>query len=111
MGERRGVELSVRERELEAFSVDTPGGRIDVRWDYEASATPNAQLAFSRSCLPPPGCMSLGWKVARSVIAAATPPTSETFLEPGFFRFWQGTDVMLTLPGCGAMESVRRSLE
>jgi len=26
--------------------VDTPGGRIHVRWDYEASATPNAQLAF-----------------------------------------------------------------
>jgi hypothetical protein len=27
-------------------SVETPGGRIHIRWDYEASATPNAQLAF-----------------------------------------------------------------
>jgi hypothetical protein len=26
--------------------VETPGGRIQIRWDYEASATPNAQLAF-----------------------------------------------------------------
>jgi len=26
--------------------VETPGGRIQIRWDMEASATPNAQLAF-----------------------------------------------------------------
>ena len=32
--------------ELESFSVETPGGRIQIRWDMEASATPNAQLAF-----------------------------------------------------------------
>jgi hypothetical protein len=31
---------------LESFSVETPGGRIQIRWDLEASATPNAQLAF-----------------------------------------------------------------
>ena len=31
---------------MESFSVETPGGRIHIRWDYEASATPNAQLAF-----------------------------------------------------------------
>src|ERR1700681_738245 len=59
---------------------------------------------FSRSFLPPLGCMTSGWTVARLVIAAATPPASGTFLEPGFCRFWQGTDVMLILPGCGAME-------
>ncbi len=46
MGELREVGISVRGQEVEAFSVDTPGGRIHVRWDYEASATPNAQLAF-----------------------------------------------------------------
>jgi hypothetical protein len=27
-------------------SLETPGGRIHIRWDYEASATPNAQPAF-----------------------------------------------------------------
>jgi hypothetical protein len=26
--------------------VDTPGGRIHVKWDHGASATPNAQLTF-----------------------------------------------------------------
>ncbi len=46
MGESREVGISVRGQEVEAFSVETPGGRIHVRWDYEASATPNAQLAF-----------------------------------------------------------------
>jgi hypothetical protein len=28
------------------FSVETPWGRIHIRWDNEANATPNAQLAF-----------------------------------------------------------------
>ena len=26
--------------------METPGGRMYIRWDHEASATPNAQLAF-----------------------------------------------------------------
>jgi hypothetical protein len=46
MGESRGDGVLVREQEQEVFSVETPGGRIQVRWDYEARATPNAQLAF-----------------------------------------------------------------
>jgi hypothetical protein len=46
MGELSGAEISVRGWELEPFSVETPGGRFHIRWDYEASATPNAQVAF-----------------------------------------------------------------
>ena len=46
MGESSGAELSIYGAELESFSVETPGGRIHIRRDYEASATPNAQLAF-----------------------------------------------------------------
>jgi hypothetical protein len=46
MGELSGDEISISGSELESFSVETPGGRIHIRWDYEASATPNAQLAF-----------------------------------------------------------------
>jgi hypothetical protein len=30
----------------QAQVVDTPGGRIHVKWDHGASATPNAQLSF-----------------------------------------------------------------
>ena len=47
MGESSGVEISgTTDSELESFLVETPGGRIQIRWDLEASATPNAQLAF-----------------------------------------------------------------
>ena len=46
MGESPGSEISVFGSELDSFSVETPGGRIQIRWDLEASATPNAQLAF-----------------------------------------------------------------
>jgi hypothetical protein len=46
MGESSEAGLSVYDSEAESFSVETPGGRIQIRWDYEASATPNAQLAF-----------------------------------------------------------------
>jgi len=35
--------------------VETPGGRIQIRWDLEASATPNAQLAFFADCLAATG--------------------------------------------------------
>ena len=46
MGVSPGSEISVFGSELESFSGETPGGRIQIRWDFEASATPNAQLAF-----------------------------------------------------------------
>ena len=46
MGESPGAEISVFSPELEAFSVEMPGGRLHIRWDFDASATPNAQLAF-----------------------------------------------------------------
>jgi hypothetical protein len=46
MGESAKAEISVYSPELESFSVETPGGRIHIRWDNQASATPNAQLAF-----------------------------------------------------------------
>src|ERR1039457_5853627 len=46
MGESSKAEISVYSSALESFSVETPGGRIHIRWDDEARATPNAQLAF-----------------------------------------------------------------
>ena len=46
MGESQKAEISVYSPELESFSVETPGGRLHIRWDNEASATANAQLAF-----------------------------------------------------------------
>ena len=36
MGESPGAEISVFGSELESFSVETPGGRIQIRWDYRS---------------------------------------------------------------------------
>ena len=52
MGERGGSDergLVVRpeaEAGMEPVMVQTPGGRIEVNWEPEASATAQAQLAF-----------------------------------------------------------------
>jgi hypothetical protein len=60
MGELAGSEISVFGSELESFSVETPGDSIHIRWDFEASATPNAQLAFFAEFLATPACTSPG---------------------------------------------------
>ena len=46
MGEAKRRRLALQAKALEAMVVDTPGGRIQVQWDMEASASPNAQLTF-----------------------------------------------------------------
>ncbi len=37
MGESAKAEVSVYSPELESFSVETPGGRIHIRWDNRAT--------------------------------------------------------------------------
>lgn len=46
MGEAKRRQLQDQSTPLEALAVDTPGGRIQVKWDHSASASPNAQLVF-----------------------------------------------------------------
>ena len=46
MGELIEAGLSVRKEDMEPLFVETPGGRIQIRWDHEASATPHAQSVF-----------------------------------------------------------------
>jgi Transposase DDE domain group 1 len=46
MGEAKRRQIALQAQSLEPMIVDTPGGRIHVEWDMNASATPNAQLAF-----------------------------------------------------------------
>ena len=46
MGEAKRRQSPMQTQAAHAMAVDTPGGRIHVQWDHEASATPNAQLAF-----------------------------------------------------------------
>src|SRR5262249_258226 len=45
MGESKSKQISVA-RDAEPMVVDTLGGRMHVRWDDAAQATPNGQLVF-----------------------------------------------------------------
>jgi len=45
MGELPGAEIADYDSELESSSVETPGGRIHIRWGCEPIATANAPLA------------------------------------------------------------------
>jgi hypothetical protein len=58
MGEAKRRQLAVQTQALEAMVVDTPGGRIHVKWDHGASATPNAQLTFFSEFLATTGVYS-----------------------------------------------------
>ena len=58
MGEAKSRQLAVQTQALEAMVVDTPGGRIHVKWDHGASATPNAQLTFFSEFLATTGVYS-----------------------------------------------------
>lgn len=46
MGEAKKRAIQAAAGSTEPMVVDTPGGRIHVHWDQEASATPNGQLTF-----------------------------------------------------------------
>ena len=46
MGEaKRNAEMAIQET-ARAIGVETPGGRIQVRWDGKSAATPFGQMAF-----------------------------------------------------------------
>ncbi|MCO4088891.1 MAG: hypothetical protein HEQ17_08090 [Limnohabitans sp.] len=66
MGEAKRRQLAVQTQALEAMVVDTPGGRIHVKWDHGASATPNAQLTFFSEFLATTGVYS-SWVDSGSV--------------------------------------------
>ena len=46
MGEAKLKEAKGEERLLSCAGVQTPSGRVQVRWDADGAATPMGQLAF-----------------------------------------------------------------
>jgi len=46
MGEAKQRLANLQKRQLAAIGVDTPGGRVQVRWDAQAAVTPLGQMAF-----------------------------------------------------------------
>ena len=83
MGESRRKALAARRDAGDASHtpqvVDTLGGRMHVRWDEHAAATPNGQLVFFAEFLAATGVFDR-WVsiVARCRTAAATHRTSAT---------------------------------
>jgi hypothetical protein len=62
--------------------VETPGGRLHIRWYLEASATPNAQLAFFAEFLAAAGVYESWVHNSHCFTAAVAPPTSGMFSAP-----------------------------
>ena len=56
----------------EAMAVETMGGRVHVRWDDKAQATPHGQIVFFAEFWPRPVCSISGYKTARCTTAAPT---------------------------------------
>jgi len=52
------VGLAIQQQGLEAMRLDTPGGRIHVRWDEGGGATPSGQLVFFAEYLEVTGLFS-----------------------------------------------------
>lgn len=46
MGERKRRREAIKKESMEALGVETPGGRIQVRWDNDAAVTSFGQMAF-----------------------------------------------------------------
>jgi hypothetical protein len=57
---RQGFELTAAGEVDEAMVVDTLGGRMHVRWDEGAPATPHGQGVFFAELLATAGCSIAG---------------------------------------------------
>jgi hypothetical protein len=103
MGESSGAEISVCGWELESFSVDTPGGRIHIRWDHEASATPNAQLAFFAEFLATAGVYESWVDSCPLSYTSGNAFHKRDVLGTWFLSILVGTIATRISPVCGAM--------
>ena len=80
MGEAKRRKLLAQAEVLEALAVDTPGGRIQVKWDHTASATPNAQLAFFAEFLNTTGVYESWLQSCPLSYASPNAPTKQDVL-------------------------------
>ena len=103
MGETIEVGRSVRKADMEPLFIQTPGGRIQIRWDHQASATPHAQLVFFAEFLSTTGVYDCWVNSCPLRYESGNAPASGTFSAPGFYRFFPVTTAMRTSPRCAAM--------
>ena len=80
MGEAKNRKLLAQAEVPEGMAVDTPGGRIQVKWDHTASATPNAQLAFFAEFLDTTGVYASWVQTCPLSYASPNAPTTQDVL-------------------------------
>ena len=86
----------------EPMIVDTPGGRVFVKWDLEASATPGVQLTFFTEFLQTTGLWD-GW-VSSCPIRYTSPnaPLLVDVLGSCCWRYCRATSAIRTSRHCEA---------
>ena len=80
MGEAKRRQSALQTQAAQAMAVDTPGGRIHVQWDHQASATPNAQLAFFAEFLCATGVYESWVKSCPLTYTSPNAPTKQDVL-------------------------------
>ncbi len=80
MGEAKRRQLQDQSAPSEALAVDTPGGRIQVKWDHSANASPNAQLVFFAEFLAATGLYEQWVDICPLTYASPNAPTKRDVL-------------------------------
>ena len=104
------VEAAVIDQALEIreHRIKTAGGRFQVRWDEDGTASARGQLAFLLNFSKRVVFLNAGCKAVRCSTPAPTPRRFKTFWVPGYSRSWMDNGVMPTSVACGEIRSVRR---
>lgn len=88
--------------------VSTPGGRFQVRWDENGSASALGQLAFFAEFLDVSGLFERWAASCPMSYTSNNAPKYETFWAPGCSRFSMASTAMRTSPDCAGMASPLR---
>jgi hypothetical protein len=112
MGEARRRALAVRrgsgDEPAEPQVVDTLGGRMHVRWDEGAAATPHGQLVFFAEFLATTGVFDRWVSECSLEYRSGNAPDKRDVLGTLMLGFWLATGAARTSPRCTAMRWRRR---
>ncbi len=95
MGESKLKRVNSQEMVGACAGVQTAGGRVQVRWEFESVATPMGQLAYFIAFLTLTGLWSRRWvsgtisgriSIATGAISGLTSGLSRP---PGFWAIWR----------------------
>ena len=104
------VEAAVVEQSLQIqeHCIKTAGGRFQVRWNENGTASALGQLAFLLNFLKRVVFLNAVCKAARCFTPAPTPRRFKTFWARGYSRSWMDNGITPTSAACRVIRSVRR---